>query len=195
MRIGVVGNRGYTGLPEVLRTLLEQAPPLGVQLCFELEIHDLAQGADCLEAPDGLDALITLGGDGTLLRGARLLDGRQVPVLGINFGRLGFLTTAGADELTIALERLAAGEFRAEPRMRLDGRVYDLKGDERMRWSAVNDFVLHKGGFARVVQMRMSVNREVIAAYAADGIVIATPTGSTGYSLSAGGPVVVPTVE
>ncbi len=195
MRIGVVANRGYDGLPEVLRTLLDRAPALGVELCFEQEIHDLAEGATCLETPDGLDALITLGGDGTLLRGARLLDGRQIPVLGINFGRLGFLTTSGADDLTAALELLASGEFRAEPRMRIEGRVYDLKGEERKRWSAVNDVVLHKGGFARVVQVRVAVNGEIIAAYAADGIVIATPTGSTGYSLSAGGPVVVPTVE
>jgi NAD+ kinase len=195
MRIGVVGNRGYDGLPEVLRTLLDRAPALGVELCFEREIHDLADGGTCLESPDGLDALITLGGDGTLLRGARILDGREVPVLGINLGRLGFLTASSAEQLAESLDRLAAGDFRAEPRMRIDGRVYDLKGDERKRWSAVNDVVLHKGGFARVVQVRVAVNGEIIAAYAADGVVVATPTGSTGYSLSAGGPVVVPSLD
>jgi NAD+ kinase len=194
-RVGVVGNRGYVGLPEVLRALLAQAPALGVQLCLEREIHDLVAGAECLDTPDGLDALITLGGDGTLLRGARTLDGREVPVLGINLGRLGFLTACGADEMPQALERLASGDFRADPRMRLEGRVFDLAGEQRKAWTAVNDIVLHKGGFARVVQMRVSVNGEIIAAYAADGIVVATPTGSTAYSLSAGGPVVVPSVE
>lgn len=195
MRVGVVGNQGYEGLPDVLRTLLDQAPALGVDLCLEGELHELVGAGECLDTFDGLDALITLGGDGTLLRGARLLAGRQVPVLGVNFGRLGFLTACGADELPQALERLASGEFRAEPRMRLDGRVSDLAGEERKSWAAVNDIVLHKGGFARVVQVRVSINGEIIAAYAADGIVIATPTGSTAYSLSAGGPIVVPTVE
>ena len=195
MRVGVVGNQGYEGLPEVLRTLLDQAPALGVELCLETELHELVGTGECLDTFEHLDALITLGGDGTLLRGARLLDGRQVPVLGVNFGRLGFLTACGAHELPQALERLASGEFRAEPRMRLDGRVSDLTGEERKSWSAVNDIVLHKGGFARVVQLRVSINGEIIAAYAADGIVIATPTGSTAYSLSAGGPIVVPTVE
>ena len=194
-RVGVVGNAGYQGLPDVLRALLDQAPGLGIELCLEREIGGLVDGAPCLDTPDDLDALITLGGDGTLLRGARLLDGRRVPVLGINLGRLGFLTACSAEDMPQALERLASGEFQAEPRMRLEGRVFDLSGEQRERWAAVNDIVLHKGGFARVVQMRVSVNGEIIAVYAADGIVVATPTGSTAYSLSAGGPVVVPTVD
>ena len=195
MRLGVVGHRGYDGLPEVLRTLLRHAPGLGFKLSFETNLFEMAGAGTRLADPRQIDALLTLGGDGTLLRGARLLDGHQVPILGVNLGRLGFLTCCGIDELEDSLQRFAAGDFHAEPRMTLSGAVLDGGGGERHRWRAVNDFVLHKGGFARVVQLRVTVNGELIASYAADGLVISTPTGSTAYSLSAGGPVVVPTLE
>ena len=195
MRLGVVGHRGYDGLPEVLRTLLRQAPGLGLDLSFETDLHEIAAAGKRLADPRQIDALLTLGGDGTLLRGARFLDGHQVPIFGVNLGRLGFLTCCGADELEASLKRFATGDFRAEARMALTGAVLDGAGGERHRWRAVNDFVLHKGGFARVVQLRVTVNSELIASYAADGLVISTPTGSTAYSLSAGGPVVVPTLE
>lgn len=194
-KLGVVGHRGYGGLPDVLRTLFAVAPARGFELFFEPDLHDLAGGGERIDDPGGLDALLTLGGDGTLLRGARLLAGAQVPILGVNMGRLGFLTAVGRDELEPALERFAAGDFRAEGRMMLDVRALDAAGNERRRWLALNDVVLHKGGFARVVSLRVSANGDEIASYAADGVVISTPTGSTAYSLSAGGPVVVPTVE
>jgi NAD+ kinase len=142
-----------------------------------------------------VDALLTLGGDGTLLRGARLLAGRPAPILGVNLGKLGFLTSCGRDDIESALRALATGQFRAEARMALEARALDTDGAERRRWFALNDVVLHKGGFARVLRLRVSANGESIAAFGADGVVLSTPTGSTAYSLSAGGPVVVPTVE
>ena len=195
MRVGVVGHRGYRGLPEVLQTLTRLAPELEFSLAFEEELREVAPGSAELGPLDDLDLLVTLGGDGTMLRAARLLDGRQVAMLGINLGRLGFLTCCGIDEMELSLRRVAAGDFQAGRRMMLEVRALDVNGDERQRWSALNDAVLHKGGFARVVGLRVSVDGELIAAYSADGIVIATPTGSTAYSLSAGGPIVVPTVE
>jgi NAD+ kinase len=195
MRVGVVGHRGYRGLPEVMHTLSSLAPTLGFTLYFEDELLEFAPGGKPLVSFDGFDLLLTLGGDGTMLRAARLLDGRQVPMLGINLGRLGFLTCCGIDEMESSLRRVAAGEFQTTRRMMLDVRAIDADGEERQRWSALNDAVLHKGGFARVVGLRVSVDGELIAAYAADGLVIATPAGSTAYSLSAGGPIVVPTVE
>jgi NAD+ kinase len=94
-----------------------------------------------------------------------------------------------------ALRRFVAGDHVVEPRMTLDARVRDILGVERARWRALNDVVLHKGGFARVVTMHVKANGETVARYGADGIVIATPTGSTAYNLSAGGPVVFPTLE
>jgi NAD+ kinase len=195
MRVGVVGHRGYRGLPEVLRTLTTVAPTLDFSLQFEEELCDLVPGAELLVSPEDLDLLLTLGGDGTMLRAARFLDGRQTPVLGINLGRLGFLTCCGIDEMETSLRRIAAGDFHSVRRMMLDVRAIDVNGNQRQQWTALNDAVLHKGGFARVVGLRVSVDGEPIAAYSADGLIIATPTGSTAYSLSAGGPIVFPTVE
>lgn len=195
MRVGVVGHRGYRGLPEVLHTLTTLAPALDFTLGLEDELLEFAPGATPLGSLDDLDLLLTLGGDGTMLRAARLLDGRQVPMLGINLGRLGFLTCCGIDEMATSLRRVAGGDFQTARRMMLDVRALDVNGEERQRWSALNDAVLHKGGFARVVGLRVWVDGELIAAYSADGIVIATPAGSTAYSLSAGGPIVVPTLE
>ena len=195
IRLGVIGHRGYEGLPGVLRTLGELAPALGLQLVYERELYEVAKDGTLLEDPGQLDALLTLGGDGTLLRGARVIAPHAVPILGINLGRLGFLTCCPADALPNALMRFARGDYLVESRMALRACVIDTQGRERQRWTAVNDVVLHKGGFARVVSVRVAANGETIATYAADGVVLSTPTGSTAYSLSAGGPVVYPTLE
>ena len=195
MRVGVIGHSGYDDLPDILAGLLRLAPELGLDLSFEAEMHDAAGAGAPLTDPESIDALITLGGDGTLLRGARWLDGAVVPILGVNLGRLGFLTTCGTDEIGQALRSLASRDYVAESRMALHATAVDNDGKNRQNWRALNDFVVHKGGFARVVRVGLSVNADSIGTYAADGVIISTPTGSTAYSLSAGGPVVVPTVE
>jgi NAD+ kinase len=191
IRVGVVGNRRYEKLDDVLRLLRRRAPELGLALEFEQELHEVAGGAR-LDDVTALDALLTLGGDGTMLRGARLLAGHDAPVLGVNMGRLGFLTTCGSEEIELALERLASGDYLVSSRMALEAHSTRM---EASRWRALNDVVLHKGGFARVVWLRAHADGELVGAFAADGIIISTPTGSTAYSLSAGGPVVVPSVE
>ncbi len=195
IRLGVVGHPGYEGLPTVLRTLNELAPALDLELHYERELYDAFGAGHLLEEPGSLDALLTLGGDGTLLRGARIISPHAVPILGINLGHLGFLTCCPADQLSHALMRFARRDYLAESRMALEARVLDVRGVERKQWIALNDVVLHKGGFARVVGLRVTANGEDIATYAADGVVLSTPTGSTAYSLSAGGPVVFPTLE
>lgn len=195
MRLGVVGHLGYPELPAVLQTLGELSPGLGLDLYYERDLREAAGRGNVLEDPSQLDALLTLGGDGTLLRGARIISPHAVPILGINLGHLGFLTCCNADQLSHALIRFARGEYAAESRMALQARVLDIHGVERKQLIALNDVVLHKGGFARVVGLRVAANGEAIATYAADGIVLSTPTGSTAYSLSAGGPVVFPTLE
>ena len=195
IRVGVVGHLGYGGLPDVLSALRRLAPTLGLSLSFENSLRDVA-GTDAPPIKPGeVDALLTLGGDGTLLRAARLDHGPDVPILGINLGRLGFLTCCPAEMLEEALRRFAARDYVVEKRMTLDARVLDTDGRDRAHWRALNDVVLHKGGFARVVTMRVQANGEAVARYSADGIVLATPTGSTAYNLSAGGPVVFPTLE
>lgn len=195
MRLGVIGHTGYEDLPDILQGLLRLAPELDLDLRFEPELYEVAGGGKRLDDLTDIDALATLGGDGTLLRGARLLAGAPVPILGVNLGRLGFLTTCGTDELDEALRMLARNEYVAEVRMTLHGNAIDGGGKSRQEWLALNDFVVHKGGFARVVRLGLTVNGESIGTYAADGVIVSTPTGSTAYSLSAGGPVVVPTVE
>jgi NAD+ kinase len=192
-RVGVVGNRRYEGLPEILRRIARRAPSLGLTIALERSLGEVAGEGELIEDGSTLDALITLGGDGTMLRGARLLGGREVPILGINLGRLGFLTTCGQDELDSALDRLAKHEYLGEMRMQLEAHSQTVRGEERRSWLALNDVVLHKGGFARVVKLRVLVDDEDVGVYAADGVIISTPTGSTAYNLSAGGPVVLPT--
>lgn len=199
MRIGVVGHRGYDGLPEIIQMLERVAPELELDLFYEPGLLEVVDGGDVagrtLDDSVPVDGLVTLGGDGTLLRGARLLAGHPAPILGVNLGKLGFLTSCGADEAEAAVRDFAAGRYAAEGRMALVARALDHDGEERRRWFALNDVVLHKGGFARVLRLRVAADGDTIASYAADGLVVSTPTGSTAYSLSAGGPVVVPTVE
>lgn len=207
LRLGVIGHRGYAGLPAILRTLERRAPALGMSVAYEPDLLATAGPGAAVASPDAVDAVLTLGGDGTLLRATRWLGGREAPVLGVNLGHLGFLTSCAGDELETGLQALADGRFTLEQRMMLEARLVP-EGEAAetpphglpalggpTRWFALNDVVLHKGGFARVVRLHVDVDGEEIATYAADGIVIATPTGSTAYSLSAGGPVVVPTVE
>ena len=195
IRLGVVGHRGYEGLPGVLATLRALAPSLDLALSYEDTLRDMAGGDAPSIVPGEVDAMLTLGGDGTLLRAARIVEAHPAPILGINLGRLGFLTCCPAERLEGALRRFAANEHSVEARMTLDARVHDILGVQRASWRALNDVVLHKGGFARVVTMHVQANGESVARYGADGIVISTPTGSTAYNLSAGGPVVFPTLE
>jgi NAD+ kinase len=195
MRLGVVGHRGYDGLDRLLAAVRSAAPPLGLTVAFEEGIHDLAgEGAALLAVPTDADAVVTFGGDGTLLRAARWLDGHAAPLLGVNLGRLGFLTTCSAEALADALGRLARGDYAAEDRMAVECLLRGPDGPVA-RWRALNDVVLHKSGVARVMRLAVRVDGEHAAAFMADGVVIATPTGSTAYSLSAGGPLLAPTVE
>lgn len=139
----------------------------------------------------GLDWIVVLGGDGTLLNAARLVAPYNIPLLGVNLGRLGFLTEVEEDGLFPSLERLLAGDYLIEERMMLQARVISSSGVQRS-FLALNDVVVTKGSFARMINLRASVGEELIGTYSADGILVASPTGSTAYSLSAGGPILVP---
>ena len=195
MNVGVVGNPRYAELPPILRLLAEICPGRGITLFTDEGLEGAWPKAPAPITGAKLDALITLGGDGTLLRGARRLAGQEVPILGINLGRVGFLTTAARDSVGPAVEALAAGRYAIERRQVLRAVIQGADGEERALTHALNDVVVHKGGVARVVRMRVLIGAEEVGPYSADGIVVATPTGSTAYSLSAGGPIVVPGVE
>jgi NAD+ kinase len=192
MRVGLVGNRRYRPLADLLSRLVALAPTLGVEFVYEPQLAELIEGLEptTLEHAQ-LDVILSLGGDGTLLRSARIGCVRGIPVLGINLGRLGFLAGAGPDQAEDALRRLVRGQYTVERRIALTARI----GDDGPRALAVNDVVIHKGGVARVIRLTVALDGEQVGTYSADGIVVATPTGSTAYSLSAGGPIVVPTME
>jgi NAD+ kinase len=196
-RVGVVGHSNYAILRETLARIQAFAGREGVSLYFEEEIRDFVGGGDVL-TPDvcgDLDLLLTLGGDGTLLRGARLVVMHGVPVLGINLGHLGFLTSAPRDEVEAALTQWLAGDFEIDERMALAVHAEGEDGAVGRTHLALNDAVLHKTGAARVIRLSMRAMRDVVGSYSADGIILATPTGSTAYSLSAGGPIVSPSVH
>lgn len=195
MNVGVVGNPRYADLPQILRLLADLAPGRGIKLFTDEGLEGSWPAPPPPMGSAKLDALITLGGDGTLLRGARRLDGAETPILGVNLGRVGFLTTAARDSVAAAVEALAAGRYAIERRQALRAAIRGADGSERSITHALNDVVVHKGGVARVVRMRVLIGEEEVGPYSADGIVVATPTGSTAYSLSAGGPIVVPGVE
>lgn len=195
MRLGVIGHVDYEGLDGILEFLRQESGRHGFSLAYEPDLAAHARGAPLLGHPSQIDTLITLGGDGTLIRGARFLGDAQVPIFGVNLGKLGFLTTCQADEFPEAFGRYLAGEHRVQPRMTIEARTIDPQGEVGVQVRAINDVVVHKGGYARVLRMRLLAGDEPIARLASDGVVIATPTGSTAYSLSAGGPIVVPTVD
>lgn len=195
MKVGVVGNPRYGGLKGVLEQVALAAPARGITLYSEPRLEPFwNHQVPAFDSVD-LDALITFGGDGTLLRGARLLGGREIPILGVNLGRVGFLTTATRDSLDAALEALVAGKFSIERRQALRAAIRDAEGEVRSTQMAMNDVAVHKGGVARVIRVNVFIQGDNVGPYSADGIIVATPTGSTAYSLSAGGPIVVPGVE
>jgi NAD+ kinase len=167
----------------------------GVELWFEERLLPAEERELTPEACPRLDLLLVLGGDGTLLRGARMVAAHGVPVLGVNLGHLGFLTSASPEELETALSRALAGEVMIDRRMTLEVRAQGANGAFRGSFLALNDAVLHKGGVARVIRLAVHVHGEEVGTYSADGIIFSSPTGSTAYSLSAGGPIVSPAVE
>lgn len=194
MRIGVVGHNGYEGLGELLRRVQIVAEGLNSSVAVEADLHPLLPDAPLMATAEGIDLLVTLGGDGTLLRGARFLDGHSSPILGINLGRLGFLTAGGPKDVERALKNFVAGKSDFETRLTLDTTVVDTDGVER-HFRALNDVVLHKDGKARVLRLDVAIDGHSVGRYVADGVIVATPTGSTAYSLSAGGPILVPTSQ
>lgn len=199
MRVGVVTNPHYEGMDELLERLAGVAASLGLELCLEQDGTGSPPetGPSLEESIDELDWVLTLGGDGTFLRGARIAGPRGLPVLGCNLGRLGFLTVVARDELEDALRVVASGECEEERRvaLRVTVRRGDATGDPGPAFYSVNDAVVHKSGTARLITLRLWADDETIGQYSADGIIVATATGSTAYSLSAGGPILVPTMD
>jgi NAD+ kinase len=195
MNVGVVGNARYEGLATILRAVAAAAARHDVTLSAEPDLATLWEPIPAPIDAAGLDALLTFGGDGTLLRGARLLEGRPVPILGVNLGRVGFLTAATREDWPEAVEALFTGRCAIDARQALVSAIHGAGGEVRDLPQALNDVVIHKAGVARMIRLEVAVDDEPVGPYSADGIIVATPTGSTAYSLSAGGPIIQHGVE
>ncbi len=195
-RVGLVGQARYGDLAATGQAVCAFAAAHDLEIFAEETLVQLLPGVRLFD-PASVDLLLTLGGDGTLLRGARMVAPYQTPVLGVNLGHLGFLTSIGPAELSESLARVMAGDYWLDVRMTLEAAVENPGGPCGPPYVCLNDAVLHKGGAARSIRLSLRVagEREPIATYAADGIILSTPTGSTAYSLSAGAAIVVPTVE
>jgi len=145
------------------------------------------------------DLIVVLGGDGTLLSIVRFMDGRETPILGVNLGGLGFLTEATTDEAQASIARVLAGEYEVDRRITLEATVQHTQDDGTIRTSekfrALNDVVINKRPVGRMLDLEVFADKQHFCSYRADGLIVATPTGSTGYALSAGGPIVFPTLE
>ncbi len=158
-----------------------------------LECVPYATSVTSAELAELVDVMVVLGGDGTMLSAARLLDGRKVPILGVNMGGLGFLTATTVSEVYPLLERISKGDFVVEERMMLSVGV-SRDGRTASTHRVLNDVVI-KASDGRLVRLETRINREYVNTYRADGLIIATPTGSTAYSLSANGPILYPTIH
>lgn len=156
--------------------------------------HGKLEVAPLEEFVRDVDVMIVLGGDGTIIATARALGSREIPVIGVNYGRLGYLAEFSTDELISTLEAVINGEYELKPRVMFDAEVW--RGSERMlRGRILNDVVVSKGALARIIEIEAKMNDEFVGVFRADGLIVSTPTGSTAYNLSAGGPLVYPTMN
>jgi NAD+ kinase len=198
-RFGIVTKPGAAKAQGVVERLLDWLAARGHAVVLEKETAGLVPAATVssvgkAELPAQADLIVVLGGDGTLLSMARAVGDLGVPLLGVNLGELGFLTATTLDEMFPALEAWLAGRMAIDERMMLTARV--LRGGQAIgEYAALNDVVITKSAMSRIVNLSVSVEGQYATAYRADGLIISTPTGSTAYSLSAGGPILFPSMD
>ena len=196
-RLGIITKPNEPRAAELAAHIAEWAAAHEINLFVNNRVRDLPPGtfsASAREIADHCDLLIVLGGDGTMISTARLVAGRGTPVLGINLGTLGYLTEFAMDEAMPALEYVVRGEYEVDKRTMLDWQVL-RDGDQVGGGSALNDVVLNKSALARIIDIDCWVGSHYVTGYRADGLIVATPTGSTAYNLSAGGPIIAPATE
>ena len=147
-----------------------------------------------IDIPEETQCILVIGGDGTILAAARMLVGSNIPLLGINLGTLGFLADVNLADLSKTLDLLLQDQYQVENRIMLTAEVYK-QGKKAATYIALNDFNINRFGASRVIGLKVGINGSVIDRYRADGVIVCTPTGSTGYNLSAGGPIINPTCK
>ena len=194
--VGVISKPGVPAAANVVPKLLAWLETRGMQARCDDGTAAYAgrdNGIPRQDVPAGCDVVIVLGGDGTLLSAARAIGGREIPLFAVNLGGLGFLTAITIDELYPELERLLRGQHRIGLRRLLHAEVLRA-GAVVSSYEALNDVVLTKAAIARMIDLDAFVDDQFMCAYKADGLIVSTPTGSTAYSLSAGGPIIFPSV-
>lgn len=178
--------------------IIEMLKKSGVKVFLPETAAPLSGYKDCITSGEVIrnesDLLISMGGDGTLLRAARFVGSSEIPILGINLGRLGFLTETPVNKWREALERIQQGQYQIVERMQLS---CEVRRDNQViaGGDALNDVVIHRGAVSRLLDLEILIDNNYVGTYSADGLIISTPTGSTAYSLSAGGPIVNPDVS
>jgi NAD+ kinase len=196
-QIGIFSKPNAQASYEIVPRLLDWLSERNLRCRIDEMTAQYAGKADGLpreQVPEGCQLIIVLGGDGTLLSAARATGSREIPLFAVNLGSLGFLTAITTDSLFLELERVLAGQSKVSKRRMLH--VELLRGDTvRCTYEALNDIVVTKASIARMIEVEAYVNSHFMCSYRADGLILASPTGSTAYSLAAGGPIVFPTVE
>jgi NAD+ kinase len=182
--VGLVGNTEKAACAGIIRKAAQLIQRAGRKAIVDGDIATLARKADLI---------LVFGGDGTMLRAARDLAGFNTPMLGINIGGLGFLTAVPSSELSDALKKIWNGEFKYESRVLIE--VSGRCNGKPVRKAALNDIVISRGAVSRLISLDVSVDGELITRYRCDGLIVSSPTGSTAYSLAAGGAVVLPAAE
>ncbi len=197
-KIGIVCKPGRAESPELLAKLLPWLQQRGVSYSLDRVAAgylDREDGFDRANLEEEFDLMVVLGGDGTLLSVARGVGKRETPLLAVNMGGLGFLMTTGPDEILAVLEETLAGRFEVQCRTVLEANVFRGGSSPIGSYLALNDVVVNKAAIARLLQLEIFIDEEFMCTYRADGLIVSTPTGSTAYSLAAGGPVMLPSVE
>lgn len=202
-RIGVVVKPHQPEAIETLCKLTEWLTARGIALVggHAVDRERIEHETGCVievipneELPQRVDLILVLGGDGTMIATARMLGDCEVPVIGVNYGGLGYLAEFRIDELFTALESILAGDYKLEKRLMLA--VELRRGDELVtRNRVLNDVVMNKSALARIIQIDTYLNDQFVNSFRADGLIVSTPTGSTAYNLSAGGPIIFPTMN
>ncbi|HWC59019.1 MAG TPA: NAD(+)/NADH kinase [Verrucomicrobiae bacterium] len=197
-RVGLIGNSEKVSSASALTKAARLLRSAGRAVFSDANTAQLAKlhgtvCADPAELAEAVDMLLVFGGDGTMLRVAREIAGSQTPILGINIGGLGFLTAVPSSGLPDALRQVWNGNFKFEPRSLIEA---DIRCDGKpIRQTALNDFVINRGIASRLIELHVSVDGDPLSQYRCDGLIISSPTGSTAYSLAAGGAVVYPTAD
>ena len=197
-KIGIICKTGKPEPLEVLRDILPWLKAKGAGVFVSTDVASALgvgiEGYAASQIPDLSDVIVVLGGDGTMLAVARLVCERPTPILGVNLGGLGFITEVQKEDIREALEGVLLDNYTTEDRLMLTAQVF--RRDEKIaEYTALNDVVINKGALARIVDLETFINRVYVNKFKADGLIVATPTGSTAYCLSAGGPILFPTME